>query len=63
MRRERTGNQMILLHESVTSTELPFFFGVSAFCEQIVVYESSTDIDYIIQLFQKAKMVIGPHGE
>lgn len=30
--------------------------------EKIVVYESSSDLEKVIELFQKAKMVVGPHG-
>ena len=30
--------------------------------EEIVVYDSNPDIDQVIDLFQRAKMVVGPHG-
>lgn len=30
--------------------------------EQIVVFQSQKDVKEIVSLFQKAKMVIGPHG-
>ena len=30
--------------------------------EQIVVFQSQKDVKEIISLFEKAKMVIGPHG-